>query len=90
MMRTMILLGVALSFWASANAGAANAQAPIARASYQAAHSRAVQQASFQAPRSSLRARIPHEPSSYSLLLVAVGLLSLRMRARVSSEKFSL
>lgn len=88
MMRTMILLSAALSFWASAHAGAA--QAPGTRSGYQAANSAAIQLASFQAPRSALRARIPHEPSTYSLLLVAVGLLSLRMHTRVSSEKFSL
>ena len=81
----MMLLGVALSFWA----GAAQAQQAVARTNYQATSYPAVQQASFQAPRASLRTQMPHEPSSYSLLLVAVGLLSLRMRARVSSEKFS-
>ena len=90
MMRTMILLGAALSFCASTNAGAAHAQTASTRTSYQANNSAVIQQASFQVPRSQLRARIPHEPSTYSLLLVAVGLLSLRMHTRVNSEKFSL
>ena len=89
MMRTMILLSVAMSFWTSAHASAADAQRPVARANYKTGSHTGVQHASFQAPRSSLRTRMPYEPSTYSLLLVTVGLLSLRMRARVSSEKFS-
>lgn len=97
MMRTMILLG-ALLLGTASSAQAADARQAVRQAvrqadlqvAAQAMPARpAVHRASFQTPRVSLRARIQHEPSTYSLLLVAIGLLGLRMRARAPSEKFS-
>ena len=93
MMRTMILLG-ALLLGTASNAQAADARQAVRQADMQVAAQPmparpAVHRASFQTPRVSLRARIQHEPSTYSLLLVAIGLLGLRMRARAPSEKFS-
>ena len=93
MMRTMILLG-ALLLGTASSAQAADARQAVRQADLQVAAQAmparpAVHRASFQTPRVSLRARIQHEPSTYSLLLVAIGLLGLRMRARAPSEKFS-
>ena len=96
MMRTMILLGLALALGTAGHAPAATGtRHAVAQAAHVAAHvappgGSGVRRASFQPPHASLRTRLPHEPSTYSLLLVAVGLLSLRMRTRVPSEKFSL
>lgn len=90
MMRKMILLGAALSLWAAGNMHAADTP-PIQVAAYQAAPATlAMQLASFQSPNASRHASGPHEPATHSLLLVAILLLSLRMRARPSSEKFSI
>ena len=90
MMRKMILLCAALSLWAAGNTHAADKPTPIPLAAYQATHAPlAVRLASFQLPDASQRALAPHEPSTHSLLLVAIVLLSLRMRMRASSEKFS-
>ncbi|MGK5044812.1 hypothetical protein ACQ4WP_02790 [Janthinobacterium sp. GB4P2] len=89
MMRKMILLGAALSLWAAGNTHAAGTP-PIHAATYQAAPATlAMRLASFQSPEGSLHAPTPYEPSTQSLLLVALVLLSLRMRVRASSEKFS-
>ena len=92
MMRTMILLGLALALGTAGHAPAATGtRHAVAQAAHVAAPGGSgVRRASFQPPHASLRTRLPHEPSTYSLLLVAVGLLSLRMRTRVPSEKFSL
>ena len=92
MMRKMILLGAALSLWAAGNTHAAAAPPPIQLAAYQAAPATvAMRQAGFQPPDAAPRARAPYEPSAQSLLLVAIVLLGLRMRASAttSSEKFS-
>lgn len=98
MMRTMLLLGASLAIWSTHHATAAETTgtptgtpSAVARPAYAAAPGGSgLRPANFRPPRGSLRTRMPHEPSTYSLLLVAVGLLSLRMRARVPSEKFSL
>ncbi|PHV17343.1 hypothetical protein CSQ90_08465 [Janthinobacterium sp. BJB303] len=84
----MILLGAALSLWAAGNTHAAETRPPMQLAAYQAAPATLpMRLASFQSPDASQRG--PYEPSTQSLLLVAVVLLSLRMRVRASSEKFS-
>jgi hypothetical protein len=89
MMRKMILLCAALSLWAAGNTHAAGTP-PIQLAAYQAAPAAlAMRLASLQSPEASPRAPAPYEPSTPSLLLVAIVLLSLRMRVRASSEKFS-
>ncbi|NHQ91084.1 hypothetical protein [Janthinobacterium lividum] len=91
MMRRMILLGAALSFWAVGNTYAADTQ-PMQAATYQAAPATpATRLASFQSQDANRRAPGSHEPGTHSLLLVAVMLLSLRMRTSTttSSEKFS-
>ena len=92
MMRTMILLGSALAICTTGHAVASTGtgtHAAAAPPAYAAPAGSGFRQASFRPPRSSLRTRLPHEPSTYSLLLVAMGLLSLRMRTRVHSEKFT-
>ncbi|PJJ21671.1 hypothetical protein SAMN05216517_10835 [Janthinobacterium sp. OK676] len=91
MMRTMILLGAALSLWAAGNTYAADTQ-PMQAATYRAAPvTLAMQLASLQSQDASLRAPAQHEPGAHSLLLVTIVLLSLRMRASATtnSEKFS-
>ncbi|MEG1325638.1 MAG: hypothetical protein RSD99_12170 [Janthinobacterium sp.] len=89
-MRKMILLAAALSLWAAGNTHAADAPPPIQLAAYQAAPATvAMRQAGFQPPDAAPRAPAPYEPSTQSLLLVAIVLLSLRVRVGASSEKFS-
>lgn len=91
MMRTMILLGAALSLWAAGSTHAAGTP-PVQTATYQATPpTLATRLASFQSQDAGLRAPASHEPGTHSLLLVTIVLLSLRMRARAttSSEKFS-
>ena len=89
MMRKMILLGAALSLWAAGNTHAAGTP-PIQGASYQTTPATlAMRLASLQSPENIKHAPTPYEPSTQSLLLVAIVLLSLRMRVRASSEKFS-
>lgn len=89
MMRTMILLGAALSLWAAGNTHAADAPPPGRYAAYPAIPAAlAVRLAYFQPPHAGLRVPTPYEPSTHSLLLVAVGLLGLRMHARTRNEKF--
>lgn len=89
MMRKMILLGAALSLWAAGTTHAAGTP-PMQAATYQAAPATlAMRLASFQSPQANLSAPEPYEPSTQSLLLVAIVLLSLRVRVGASSEKFS-
>ncbi|EZP34807.1 hypothetical protein JAB6_33530 [Janthinobacterium sp. HH104] len=91
MMRTMILLGAALTLWAAGNTQAAETP-PVQMAAYQATPpTLATRLASFHSPDASLRVPASHEPGTHSLLLVTIVLLSLRMRASstTSSEKFS-
>lgn len=89
MMRTMILLGAALSLWAAGNTHAAGTP-PLQMAAYQTAPTTlATRLAHFHSPDASRRVPGSHEPGPHSLLLVTIMLLSLRMRVRASSEKFS-
>ena len=88
MMKKMILLGAALSLWAAGNTQAADTP-PGRYAAYQAIPATlAVRLAIFPPPPAALRIPTPYEPSTHSLLLIAVGLLSLRMHARARNEKF--
>lgn len=91
MKKTMILLGAALAIWSADHADAAstrpaNGQANCAVTAAGPGQCQTVTQPS----RARLRAHIAHEPSIYLLLLVAVGLLSLRMHPSAGSEKFSM
>ena len=91
MMRTMILLGAALSLWAAGNTHAAEYVAGSdGGLPGGAAHPRPCAWPVSSRRTRSLRVPTPHEPRTHSLLLVAIGLLSLRMRTRAPrSEKFS-
>ncbi|WP_215405068.1 hypothetical protein [Janthinobacterium sp. JC611] len=89
MMRKMILLATFLSLWAAGATHAADTP-PMQALAYQAAPATlAMRLASFQSPQAGLRAPTPYEPSTQSLLLVAIVLLSLRVRVGARSEKFS-
>ncbi|WP_219117948.1 hypothetical protein [Janthinobacterium sp. UMAB-56] len=88
MMRKMILLGAALSLSVAGNTHAASTS-PVQMAAYRAAPSpQAVRLAYFQPPQASLRVPTPQEPRTHSLLLVAIGLLGLRMHSRTRNDKF--
>ncbi|WP_156894926.1 hypothetical protein [Janthinobacterium sp. 1_2014MBL_MicDiv] len=87
MMRTMIVLGAALSLWAAGNAHAADAP-PGRYAAYPAIPAALTARLAYFQPHADLRVPTPYEPSTHSLLLVAIGLLGLRMQARTRNEKF--
>ena len=93
MKKTIILLGAALAIWSAnhAHAHASDTRPAHGQANCAAAPAGPGQcQASVPPPRANAHAHMPYEPSIYSLLLVAAGLLSLRMRPSAGSEKFSI
>jgi len=88
MMRKMILLGAALSLWTAGNLRAADLPRPVPQSAYQGPPAALALRLAGFPPDASLRVPAPQEPDTQSLLLVAIVLLGLRMRARVPSEKF--
>ena len=92
MKKTMILLGAAaLAIWSADHADAASTRPANGQANCPVTAAGPGQcQTITHPPRARLRAHIAHEPSIYLLLLVAVGLLSLRMHPSAGSEKFSM
>ena len=91
-MRKMIMLGAVLSLWTAGNLRAADLPRPVPQSAYQGPPAAlALRLAGFPPPAASLRLpALPasQEPDTQSLLLVAIVLLGLRMRARAPSEKF--
>lgn len=95
-MKNLLFLGAALSVLITSDMAIANTvpQGTIAPAVHTQLQAQSQRQASPVLRPAAFRPRIsagpsPDEPSPHSLLLVAIGLLALRMRATHTNEKFA-